>query len=207
MNVAAIVSELDDHGFEDTSSTRKVAIINDTIYDICERDPWPFLEASASMSITSADSTPTLPTDFRACLTLTIPALGYALNPERLDTVAKTYSATATGDPLLYYFVGNEMRLWPIPSTDRTSTIYYLRQHQAITAASAESAILVPTQHHRMIVLGALQRLYAMEDDPDLAVLFGTMYESRLASIKSGVWKKQYDRPDRVVDLWNDWDD
>lgn len=200
-----MISELDDHGFEDTSSTRKVAVLNDAVADVCSREPWQFMEASTDTFALSVRA-PTLPANFRAALTLIIPSLSLIIQPERTDTITKMYPAALlnTGTPNYYYFVGSEMRLLPVPDKTYTATLFYLQHHPVLTAGSLETDILIPVRHHRVVVLGALSRLYAMEDDPELGAIFNAQYEARLQTMEADSWKKQYDRPDRVIDIWGE---
>lgn len=206
MDVAAILSELDDHGFEDTSNGRKVAILNDVAGDVCSREAWPFLEATATISI-DAETVTGLPADFRSSLALILPGNGI-LTPERLDTVTKTFlvgnATTPTGQPYLYYFIGNTMKVWPAPDQAYSAMLMYLKVHPTLAADSVESAILLPPRHHRVLVLGSLAKLYAMEDDTELAALFAAQYEQRIQTMEADLWKKQYDRTDRIVDVWED---
>lgn len=203
MDVPAIFSELNDHGFEDTTDTRKLAILQDVVWDVCSREPWPFLEQTAAMTFSAATAQLTLPSDFKAALALVIPGQA-VLIPERLDTVTKTYLSqpNQSGLPFQYYFIGEGMYVWPTPDKSYTGTLMYLRVHPALTATSAESEILIPARHHRVLVLGSLAKLYAMEDDTDLGAVFTQQYEQRLVTMEADLWKKQYDRPDRVVDFW-----
>jgi hypothetical protein len=206
MDMSDLIEVLDDHGFADTAEARKVETLNDTYFDVCSRDPWPFLEASASVSLTAGDDTPTLPTDFRAALVFIIPARAIVLQPERLDTIAKNRAGVITqqGLPYYYYFVGSELRIAPVPDTSDTATLFYLKNPTELTAASAESAILIPPRHHRVLALGAISRLYAMEDDPELSALFGQQFENRIATMRNDTWQRQFDRPDRVIDVGED---
>lgn len=202
-SVAALISDLDDHGFEDTDADRKVAVINDTIADICSREPWPFLESVASVTCNS--QAPALPSDFRASLAVIIPSNGVVLQPERLDTIVKRYpnALTSQGTPAYYYFIGSQINLVPVPDQSYVAQLYYLRTHPFVTQSSGETDILIPARHHRAIVLGTLARLYAMEDDPDLATVFNQLYEQRLVTMQADLWQRQFDRTDRVVDLWD----
>lgn len=203
MDISEILTELND-SFEDTVEARKVSVINEIISDICSREPWPFLEATAAVNITAGNNTPTVPTDLRAVLTFSIDSERRVLQPERTDTMMKGYNLTATGDPLYYYFVGEELRLWPVPTRALTGTLFYLKNHPKVTSTTLEAAILIPARHHPLITLGSFARLYAREDDGELAVMFERLYEQRLKTMQNDTWKKQYDRPDRIVDLWAD---
>lgn len=207
MDSAAMLSILDDHGFGDTATARKVEALQATVDEICAREPWPFLEKQNS-TFSLSTSTPTMPTDFRAALSLIIPSVGQVVVPERLDTITKNYpsSLTATGVPFNYYFVANQLTLLPAPDTTYTALLTYLCTHPTITSTSAETVFLIPPRHHRLIVTGTLVKLYMMEDDADLAQGFASEFERLMAVMESDVWKKQYDRTDRVVDVWDDWD-
>ena len=44
MDVEAMISDIDDHGFEDSSEERKLAVLNDVYQDVLSREAWPFLE-------------------------------------------------------------------------------------------------------------------------------------------------------------------
>lgn len=206
MLVADIISELDDHGFQDDTTARKMVAINDTVADVCSREAWPFMEATAAVTIST--DTPTLPADFRASLALVIPSQGVVMVPERLDTVTKTYLVNnpnnSTGLPFLYYFIGNTMKVYPAPDVSYTGTLMYVRNHPTLLSTDVEAAILIPVRHHRVITLGALAKLFAMEDDPDQSMYFAKQYEDRLVMMENDSWKRQYDLPDRVVDVWAD---
>jgi len=88
MTIADILTELDDHGFQDISSVRKMGYINDVTADICSREPWPFLEDSTdTFPLVAGQREPVLPTNFRASLSLVVPSLARVLVPERADTI------------------------------------------------------------------------------------------------------------------------
>jgi hypothetical protein len=208
MNVADILSELDDNGFEDTDVSRKVALINDVIQDVCAREAWPFLEKSANITLAQGVEQVALPSDFRAALALVIPGHG-VLMPERQETVTKTYlsNAAATANPSvpgLYYFLGSSMYLYPAPDVNYSAILRYLCVSNDVNENSLTADIIIPARHARVITLGALAKLNAMEDDPELAQLFDDQYEARISRMEQDLWKRQYDRPDRIVDLWSD---
>lgn len=204
MTVQDIIDELNDHGFTDTSTARKVALINDTVWDICSREPWPFLEESIDLTFDGSSAIPTnWPTDFRAALVLVDPSNGSLLEPKRLDALEKESAEDidTVDTPTAYYFVGNQLRLFPVPNDGTTIRMRYLRLHPTLTSSSGAADILIPAQHHRAISLGALYKLYDMEDDFDISQRFQGEYESRLASMRSELWMRQYDRPDRIFDV------
>lgn len=195
--------ELFDHGFQDETPTRIDAALNDAYYDVCSREPWPFLEARTTLTTTAAQDTITgFPADFRAAITLTIPSASQALEPRRLDDFQKRFAGqeTNSGTPYVYYFIGSTMHLWPVPDSTYTMTLNYIKTPTALSALT--DTPIVPVQHHRVIVLGALVTLYNMEDDPDLAAVFKQQFEQRLQTMREDAWKRQYDRPDRIYDVF-----
>lgn len=199
MDVADIFSDLDDHGFEDTSDERKLAILNDVYHDVCSREPWPFLEAmdtspSLSNNVLTADN------PIRAVLFLHDGTK--ELMPMRQDDFLRVYGSNvdATGTPNVYYFVGNELRVYPQPSSASGMTLLYIRREADLAADDTSSDILLPSEFHRgVLVNGALYKLYALEDDGELAAGFQRYYEESIARMREALWKRQYQRLEVLV--------
>lgn len=200
-NVGDILSIISDHGFADANLTTKVAFLNDTIADFCAREPWPFLEQSATLAFDGTNPKPSnLPTDIRAVLTVINTADNTSFQPFRLDTLEKQGAQLVTqqANGLLYYFQAGEMRFAPIPPASTSARLRYLRFHPAVTSSTTSAGILVPSRHWMLLVFGTLVRLYDMEDDPELSARFEGHYESRIQKIRAELWTQQYDRPDYV---------
>ncbi len=202
-DVAALVAEIDDHGFADTTSGRKVGVINDTIADICSREPWPFLEKEILLTFNGASPLPSnMPVDFSKAVGLHEPSSGNAVNWERWEVVRKRFaSQLATlglGSPLNYYFVGGKLKIYPIPTAAQTLNMDYVAFHPTVSAGTLESGILIPARHSRVIVLGSLYKLYSMEDDPELSQVFAQEYEHRLSIMREDLIRIQYDKPDHI---------
>jgi len=211
MDVSEIITELDDHGFADTSTARKEAVINDTMWEIDSLYPWPYLEGVATPNLTASNALVTVGVTFRSILSFTIPSQDVVLQPVRVETLEHSYPEDLTtyiGLPMYYYFIAGTLNVYPLPSSAYATRIRYLKLQSELTSASVESAILLPPRHHRAIVLGALSKLYAMEDDPELAVVFKRQYDERTTRVVEDLWARQYDRPDMVYDVFGDdgWD-
>jgi hypothetical protein len=200
MDVADMISDIDDHGFEDSSEERKLAVLNDVYQDVLSREAWPFLEKldrDTNLTLTGDDSDQLEASEIiRAVLMLRV--LSRALEPIRLDTFLEAYGhrADQTGAPWFYYFVGNELHLWPIPATlpDGT-TLAYIRGAEDLEADTVEEDILLPREYHRdILVNGALYKLYALEDDAELASGFQRYFEEAIQRMRELAWKKQYQR-------------
>lgn len=203
-SVQELIDEFNDHGFTDTSITRKVSLINDTIWDICSREPWPFLEKTATLNFDGTSPNPTnQPSDFKAVLALKRDDNGDPLDPERYDVMQRKYGQTLTqsGQPVAYYFLGNKINIYFVPDSGTTLTLEYLAQHPVLSQGSVEADILLPPQHHRVIALGSLYKLYDMDDDFDIGASFQQQYEDRIMKMRSELWVRQYDRPDRIYGI------
>lgn len=205
MTVQDMIDEFNDHGFTDTGVVRKVALINDTIWDICSREPWPFLEKSAQLDFDGTSASPTnMPADFRAVLSLRRNDNGDPLDPERYDVMARKWGnvLTQTGQPVIYYFLGSALNIWYVPSVgSNVLTLEYLCHQPALNQASVETDFLIPPQYHRAVVLGALYKLYDMDDDFDIGASFQQQYEDRILKMRNELWMRQFDRPDRIYGI------
>ena len=196
MDVSEILSELNDHGFEDTASSRKVAILNDTIADVCSREPWPFLEKEIRLTFNGTDAFPSnWPDDFSKEIGIHSPDSSYTLKFERWEVLRRKFSTalTTVGTPTHYYFVKNRLSVYPIPGASDRLDMEYICWHPEITEASLEADILVPARHHRALIVGTLLKLYAMEDDPELSALFKTTYDERLRVMREDLIRVSYD--------------
>lgn len=208
--VAQIITTLDAHGFEDTNSTEKVSIINDVVSDVCSREPWPFLVKNLTLTFTGNAYPSNWPADFRQVDEggITDPSTGNIVSWERRGTVKKRYAniLTQVGTPQLYYFLGTRAQFIPVPGSGTTLDMDYLCKHPTLTDTSLEAEILIPSNHHRIITLGALVRLFSMEDDPENAQLFSSQYEGRIQTMREELSRLQYDRPDRIIVLEDEWE-
>lgn len=203
MLVSEMISEIKDHGFDDITDARLLGFINDTYWDICSRESWPFLELSATPTV-DATGLVTAPTDIGKVLKLVDTGLGTVLEPIRLDafTAYHANELSKTGNPYAYYFIGDALHVYPVSSTNSLA-LRYIRVPAALTA-SPDSSPIMPARHHRVFVLGALVKCFLLEDDAENAGVFSNMLETRISQMREDLWKHQLDRPDTIQDLDND---
>lgn len=227
MNVSDIDQEIQDHGFANTTTAaRRLAYINDAIWDVCSRVQWPFLEKTIALTFNGSSAAPTnWPTDFKSVQAMVNTTTGATIMPERVDFLDKrnALNLTEAGDPVWYYFRGSGgtssgdvsggpgqpavCNFWPIPPSGQSVQMRYLAQHPQVSAGTTESGIWIPPQHHRVIVLGALWKCYDQEDDPGMATRFQQLFEARIESMKRDVFQRQVDRPERIYVIgYDDYD-
>ena len=198
------------HGFTDMLDSDMEAIINDAYFDVCSRDTWPFLEKTANITISAGQGALTSqPTDLGSVLKAVIDATGTPLMPIRLDDFTTRFAGMlgSVGQPYYYYFIDDQMYVYPNADTTYTLTLRYLATPQRLdnSLPGTSDIPLIPDRHRRVILLGSLVSANAMEDDTDLAAWFEQQFEARLARMTQDLWKKQWDRPDMIYAL-DDWD-
>jgi len=227
VTVQDIFDVLTDYGFTDTSAARKMEKINATVWDITSREAWPFMEASVDLSFDGIHTYPTnsqpsdglapgesLPpglslTDIQSVLDITRVSDGMKLTPIRLQEADTTMplQLTQAGVPRFYYFIAGALHVAGIPATTDILRMRYIRKHPQLVQTDVESAILIPREHHEVVELGTLVKLYDMEDDTDLSVRFQQLYEKKLQDMRQSVWMRQYDRPDHIIVTDDSYDD
>lgn len=204
MNVADIVTELNNTGFTDVSDSQKMFVINDTIWEIETSEPWPYLEKSVALNFDGINPQPSnIPSDFNKVKFMVDTSVGVTIWPERVETFRDRYSnnfLTQTGiNPFAYYIWGGIIRMYPIPPVS-TGRFYmdYIATQPALLSSDLEAAILLPKRHHRLITLGAAYKLFAMDDDLENASAWQSMYNDKLTAMHEDLFRKQYQRPDQI---------
>lgn len=209
MTAQDMIAELNANGFTDEDSITKVRVLQHTVWDLEGREPWPFVEATATLNYDGTNPVASnFPADFRAALSLKNLSTGRRVRPVRSDEFDEQVGTDGSqaGDALMYYFDGLQLKVWPVPPTSNgTYRLRYLKWSPAISDTSLETDFLIPKYFHRLIVYGALWKLYDMEDDPELATRYEQHYENGIQQMKAALWQRQFDRPDHV--LMNDPDD
>lgn len=212
MTVADMLAEIAQHGFGDVDTTQQLRAINNTLWYINGLERWPFREKTTTLNFNGSSATPTnWPTDFSKVIWIADTTTGNAVMPERLETIRSQYTGnlTTVSDPAgFYYFVGTTPFFYPVPtaSTGRY-TLDYIARQTALNANSIETDILLPPEYHQYVVMGALVRLYLMDDDTEEAPLFKAEFQEGLQIMREELLRRQYQQPDRifVTDEYDDW--
>lgn len=208
MDAATLLSTLDEHGFQNRATAIKLAFLNETYFDICSLEAWPFLQATATLSFNGSSPTPTnLPSDFGDVVFMQDVATRGSIDPIELqDYRWYGYDPAETGDPLYYYFIGDTIYFHPIPpSGSNTVRLDYLKIPTALAADTTEVNILIPKRHHDILWLGAIIKLQGQDDDETLMPVYTHMFDKKLSRMRADLWRKQYQRPDNIKNVeWSD---
>jgi hypothetical protein len=229
MTLDEMYDEMDLYGFEDFEEAQKLLLLNEAYFDIVTREPWPFLEKVVEFIVPNGTSQITSGSSFRVVNstntlnnsagvgTYTEHSVNTVLSfldvsndivmvPERADVIEKNYRvANDTSTPNKYYFVGDDMFVYPAINGSPTMRLYFLQLPVAATDTSGTGAWLIPSRHHSIVLYGALVKAFLVNDDPQASV-FQNLFEQRYQQMRADVWMNQYDRTDRIYTLTDSYD-
>jgi hypothetical protein len=204
MDVPTMFDIFVSYGFEtddELTDDRKLEALNETYWDACGREEWPFLAASVSLTFSGSSGIPTNdPGDIGQVVTANR-VVGGTLEPWRYDDFYEYYGSqlTMAGSPVLYYFEGDTINFYPVPGTADGVLLKYIRKPDELTLTSIESDIKFPKQYHRsVLVMGTLSKLAVMQDDTDLGAAYERLYEKALATMVGNVFKQQSQRTEFI---------
>lgn len=207
MNVSDMLSEITDAGYGDVTSTRQVAYVNDTLWDITYREKWPFREKNIGLLFDGVSDVPTnWPSDFSQATWVYDTSMGNPIFPQRVETIRDRYASSLTTTSLSnvvfsYFFIGKTAHFYPIPVSDNGTPRYfmdYVAQQPTLTANSLEADILLPAAFHRTIVVGVLYKLAMLYDDTDIAPMYQSEFENKMMQMREELLRRQYQRPDQI---------
>jgi hypothetical protein len=193
---------MEKYGFDDIERTMLARLVDDAHKESCLREPWPFLERQETITQAANDNTVSTTATLGKVISLVNTSDSIVLVPLRTDTQLKNslYALDTTGVPTNYYFIGDDLYLWPTPESTKTLRIRFLTEPATLTKDSDDTAILWPSKHDSVILYGALSKAYYINDDPQGAAMQQVM-EARLQIARNDLWMKQFDRSDRLVIL------
>lgn len=216
MTLDEMYAEMDLYGFDDLEDSQKLMLLNEAYFDIVTREPWPFMETVVSFTapsgvskITDNTELSTTISNLNSVLSFTDTSHNVILVPERTDVVEKNYKINNLNVyPERYYFVGNDLYVYPATQGTTSYRLYYTIRPTAAVDNGLDSdsgTYKIPFWHHSIIVYGALVKAFLVNDDPQAAV-FQNMFEARYQQMRNDVWMKQYDRTDRIHILTDNYD-
>lgn len=196
------VDTMEDYGFDDLDRTTLARLLDDAHKELCLREPWPFREKQESITQAANDASVSTTLPLGQVLAFVNKTDNIVLEPMRNDSQLKDflYDLDTIGSPTHYYFIGDDLFLWPTPEAAKQLRIRFLTNPSTLVETSADTSILWPPRHDSVVLYAALSKAYYINDDPQGAAMQQVM-EARLQTARGDLWIKQYDRPDRVVVL------
>lgn len=213
--VATMLTDFQDHGFTDIDQAHFLTYLNHAYMQFCTREPWPFLEKLFNGNFTASQAQQfTAVTDVKQVLSIINTAQGYELCPDRPETIYKNFAQflTVPGAPIYYYTpvvnaaapMGKQVHVYPPPNAADTAQMRYIYIPPLLTTGT--DVPVVPERFHRILTFGALWQAYRLEDDPQSGDEYETMFEEGILNARNDLWDNQYDRPDYVANIMDDYD-
>ena len=204
MTLNELYDQMDLYGFEDFEDEQKLRLLNEAYFDIVTREPWPFMETIATFTAPAGTTQVTnqafsgSPTNVNSVLSFIDLTNDIVITPERADVIEKTYAvADVDSTTDRYYFIGEELFLYPVLNANTSYRLYYIRTPVEATAVTDTGAWFIPTRHHSIVLYGALVKAFLVNDDPQASAFLNT-FESRYQQMRNDLWMNQYDRTERI---------
>lgn len=214
MNVDAMVTEIQAHGFDDILAARIIPLLDLEHKRICAMNAWPFTESTQLWTPTIvADNVtvPGSPTNIQFVRTAELPDYSKTLSYLRRDILRKQYGAGLTlfeDLPRHYFLYGGQFFVWPNIPIGTTTLKIVLDFHQrpiTLAAGQAETLVLLPPEFHGILMDRVLARLSRSEGD----LTDGDTYDARANSQMSELYAAfdvNMDSPDPIVTTYEyDW--
>lgn len=213
MNLTAIQTDIQNHGFSDISTTDLNTAINYVYQDLLNIESWPVLQKTLTTTWTAGQAQQfSAVTDIKQVLSLVDTVQGYELIPMKSDDFYKQYAdvLTLSGNPVIYHQpivnstapMGWQVHTWPYPAGATACQLRYL--YIAPDLSAGTDVPVLPARFHRMLTYGSLIYIYQMEDDTEASMRFQGLYDRGLARMRDDLWSQQFDRDDYILDVTSD---
>jgi len=148
-------------------------------------------EKRATASLTSGNEYVSLPSDLRQIRSVKlnqtpVVTLTY-LSPDMLD---QEYSSNASGTPVSYSIVGQEIKIRPKPDSAMTAEIIYIGNVDALSDANTSTTLLIRSPD--IYLYGALNSAYDYLLDTANAQLYNTKFNTALESVRYDEQRSTY---------------
>lgn len=209
MTSAEMLAEIDAHGFEAIDVETKLLALNDAIGDICQLEPWPFLEAVTDLTYDGTEAvSDDWPSNIRAVVSLSPMNSGRELFYVRLDQVDKFYGATVSmvGVPQAYFLQASVVNIVPMPRVSDVIRLRFLQKPEDVTEEEPEDPSIFPKELHMAAVYGALVNLFMHDDDVEMSDKMAERRDTRVSRARDGLWRPNYDARE-IIEITDQFDD
>ncbi len=130
-----------------------------------------------------------LPPDFESARSVRL-VLGDNSGELRFQAPEQLFKQVATGRPLFYTIVGNEIQFGRVPDSDYTLEIQYFRKATPLDVDNQTNEIL--TSHPSIYLFGALTALFSYSQDVEQQLKYNQMFISALKGANKADKKGRY---------------
>jgi len=191
VDLAALRQEVFDRGFDYVSPTRVAYWLNRVYHRACEREPWPFLQA------TTTGVSPLAISDVRSVLSVVDTTSGSPVVWRDQRTILEEDpNLESTGTPDYWYLASGSLTVYPVNTTDTISVVYT----KVPSDLSSDSDIpLIPTRYHYLLVDGACAHAYEDSDNFEAAANAWNSYFQAIEEMANTLMVEGYDNPNEIV--------
>lgn len=187
------------------SSTEITNYISDAQNDVYNEYRLPFMQTTQAYTLTAGVSDVTngsgLPTNYVQALDITLTSSGlekvipYAdirvIDDDFPDPDDTTRNPT--GPPAMWYYYGDTIKVYPVPSQAYTVSLRYYKKPTELTSTSDVPEI--PSEFSELLVVGAAYRVLQVKDNYDQAAILQNKYDEILQKLVSKYSQPQVGKP------------
>jgi hypothetical protein len=190
LTFATAKTELLARGFDDLDTTRQSYFINRGYQMVCNKYPWPFLEA------TTTGTSPLTISDLRQILYVIDTTNDQELiGIDQREIRGVDPDITSTGTPTHYYLTGTTtLTVWP-PNTSVSLSVRYYKVPAALTGTDA---LLVPERYEYLVIDAAVILAYRDSDNFDAAGALKAEWEYEVGEMAKDLLSRNFGNADLV---------
>lgn len=181
---------------DDITDTEMTAFLNEGYRRLANRFPWPWLQASSTITTVAADADYALPADFRKITAIVEDAEERRLTRLSFEQAISKWGGDFPDDTRAswYYLYHDQIHLVPTPSTAaKTYTLYY---QKAITVlANDTDTPEFDVEFHYVLGTYAIARCWEHEEDIDKSTYFDARFMAEVEEMASMYIKEAEDYP------------
>ena len=192
MQLSEIRTVLKRYGFDESDPLD--AWINEAKDRSSDHFDWPFFEKSATNNVAAGTSAfGALPTDYDIPISVHTLVNGNQTPLEYWDYEKfqrEVESTTQSGNPSVWYVLGGQIFIWPVPDV-ATDVILVYRAQQPDLVAGTDVPDLFPTRFHYNFAVGAASIGLMAENEEDRAATALADFQGRLDQLVQTYSSKQ----------------
>lgn len=189
--LTTLQTEFAARGFDYLSTTRQNYFINRAYMRVCERYPWPFLEAN------STGTAPLTISDLRAVLSVTNTTTDDVLPFRDKRTLREMDpSLDDTGAPECWYLNSQTaITVWPVRAD--SLSVDYIKFPTLLSAGT--DTLLIPARYEYLVVDGACWLAYRDSDNQEMADSCWQAFDDAIEEMAESLLVPNYDSTTEIL--------